>query len=74
MQARLHIPAFTRGKKQLSALEVEDTRTIANVRIHVECVLVLVRQKYSILKGTLPIDYNYTIIYVDKIVRVCCSL
>ena len=36
LQARLHIPAFTKGKSQLSALEVEDTRIIANVRIHVE--------------------------------------
>jgi len=36
MQATLHIPAFTRGKSQLSALEVEETRKIANVRIHVE--------------------------------------
>ena len=35
MQAKLHIPAFTRGKQQLSALEIENTRTIANVRIHV---------------------------------------
>ncbi|XP_049524149.1 uncharacterized protein LOC119453503 [Dermacentor silvarum] len=37
--ARLHIPAFTRGKKQLSAEEVESTRKLANVRIHVERVL-----------------------------------
>ncbi len=29
MQARLHIPAFTKGKDQLSALEVEETRAIA---------------------------------------------
>ncbi len=35
MQARLHIPAFTRGKDQLSAMEIHDTKTIANVRIHV---------------------------------------
>lgn len=39
MQAKLHIPAFTRGKQQLTALEVEDTRSIANVRIHVERVI-----------------------------------
>ena len=32
-QAHLHIPAFTRGKSQLSALEVERV-----VRIHVEQV------------------------------------
>ena len=31
MQTRLHILAFTRGKCQLSTLEVEDT--------HVECVI-----------------------------------
>ncbi len=45
MQARLHIPAFIRGKSQLSAIEVENTRTIANVRIHVERVIGVVRQK-----------------------------
>ena len=39
MQAKLHIPAFTRGKQQLRALEVEDTRSITNVRIHVERVI-----------------------------------
>ena len=39
MQVRLHIPAFTKGKSQLSALEVEETRSIANVRIHVERVI-----------------------------------
>ncbi len=31
MQAQLHIPSFTKGKEQLSALEVEETRSIANV-------------------------------------------
>ena len=48
--ARLHIPAFTRGKTQLSAMDIENTRTIANVRIHVEHVIGVVRQKYSISK------------------------
>ena len=57
MQAKLHIPSFTKGKDQLSALEVEDTRSIANVRIHVKRVIGAVHQKYSILKGTLPIDF-----------------
>ena len=41
MLASLHI---TRGKQQLTALEVEDTRTIANVCILVERVIGLVRQ------------------------------
>ena len=43
MQARLHIPAFTKGKDQLLALEIEETRSIANVRIHVERVIGAVR-------------------------------
>ncbi len=30
-RAQLHIPAFTKGKKQLTTLEVEGTRSIANV-------------------------------------------
>ena len=79
MQARLHIPAFTKGKAQLSTLEVENTRTIANVRIHVERVIGCVRQKYSILQGTLPIDFvskrkQDDIPLIDRIVRICCAL
>ena len=57
MQAQLHIPAFTRGKTQLSALEVHEMRTIANVRIHVERIIGNVHQKYSFLHSTIPIQY-----------------
>lgn len=78
-QAKLHLPAFTKGKKQLSALEVEETRTIANVRIHVERIIGNVHQKYSILQGTLPIDYvirraGEDCPLIDRIIRVCCAL
>ncbi|XP_037579451.2 uncharacterized protein LOC119462177 isoform X1 [Dermacentor silvarum] len=77
--ARLHIPAFTRGKKQLSAEEVESTRKLANVRIHVERVIGLIRNKFVILKSTLPIDYvtcqpGDELAPIDKIVTVCCAL
>ncbi len=56
-------------------MEVEETRNIANVRIHVERVIGAVRQKYSILRGTLPVDFlikkqEDTSPQVDKIVRV----
>ncbi|XP_065902961.1 uncharacterized protein [Dysidea avara] len=79
MQAQLHIPAFTKGKQQLSAMEVESTRKIANVRIHVERVIGCVRQKYSILRGIIPSDYvtkrlGEEIPAIDRIVRVCCAL
>ena len=78
-QARLHIPAFTRGKKKLSAEDVEETRKIANVRIHVERVIGLVRRKYTILQGTLPIQLltarqGDDLAPTDKIAIVCCVL
>ena len=78
MQGCLHIPAFTKGKNQLSALDVHETRKIANVRIHVERVIGNVRQKYSILRSTLPIQYvtkrEDECPIIDRIVRVCCAL
>lgn len=33
-QAKLVIPVFTKGLKQLDPIDVEETRGIANVRIH----------------------------------------
>ena len=38
-QAKLVIPAFTKGKSQLDPVDVEKARGIANVRIHVERVI-----------------------------------
>ena len=79
MQAMLHIPAFTRNKGQLSALEVEETRKIANVQIHVERVIGSVKQKFKILQSTIPIQYvtkqkDRNTPLIDRIVRVCCEL
>ncbi len=37
--ATLRIPQFTKGKKQLSAHEVDTSRRLSNVRIHVERVI-----------------------------------
>ena len=54
--ARLVIPAYTKGKSQLSCSEVEQTRKIARVRIHVERVIGQMRKKYKILNNTLPIS------------------
>ena len=79
VQARLHIPAFTKGKTKLSALKVEETRSIANVRIHVERVIGCVKQKYPILQSTIPITFLLTrkgegTPLADHIVHVCCAL
>ena len=56
-QAKLTIPAFTKRKSQLDPVDVERTRGIANVRIHVARVIGLLRRKYAILQSTLPTDY-----------------
>ena len=47
--ATLDIPAFTRGRDQLSAEDVEATRKLANVRIHIERIIGAVRQRFQIL-------------------------
>ena len=55
--AKIVMPAFTKGKSQLDPVDVEQTRGIANIRIHVERVMGLLRQKFTILEGTLPTDF-----------------
>ena len=77
--AEVCIPPFTKGKMQLSKVEVDTARRLSRVRIHVERVIGLVRQKYAILQSTLPVNMvsctdtdGYSII--DKILTVCCAL
>lgn len=57
MQATLKIPAFTRGCSQLSPMDLEDTRKLANLRIHIERVIGATRQRYSILMSYMPINF-----------------
>ena len=79
IMAHVKIPAFTRGKSQLAPVDLETTRKIAHVRIHVERVIGSVRQKYTILGGILPIDFlmckdSDGYCTIDKIGLVCCAL
>lgn len=80
---KLVIPAFTKGKSQLHPIDVEHSRGIANVRIHVERVIGLLRRKYTVLKGTMPTDFlkcdpsgplESQVPLVDRILRVCSAL
>ena len=78
MMAQVKIPSFTKGKSQLAPIDLETTRKIAHVRIHVERVIGTVRQKYTILNGPLPIDFlickeNENLTLIDKIGMVCCA-
>ncbi|XP_077501381.1 uncharacterized protein LOC144112417 [Amblyomma americanum] len=51
--ARLEVPALTRGKRQLSAKEVEDARQISRVRIHVERAIGRIKV-FHILRADCP--------------------
>ena len=77
--ALVKIPAFTKGKTQLHPLELEATRGLAAVRIHVERVIGLVRNKYTILQTTIPLTLCQAASHeqptsIDKMVTVCCAL
>ena len=77
--AEVEIPPFTKGKNQLDKIEVDFAWQLSWVRIHVERVIGLLWQKYTILQSTLPINMimcpeNTDISLLDKIVTVCCAL
>lgn len=76
--AEVQYPSFLRGKKQLGAVEIETTRKLASVRIHVERVIGLLRRKFKILCGIFPLialkkgDNEFALI--DRIVVVCSAM
>ena len=51
---KLELPAFTKGKKQLSREEVEKSRQISRVGIHVERVIGQLRKNTSFLLDLFP--------------------
>ena len=78
--AEVKVPPFTKGKKQLEKVDVDWSRELSIVRIHVERVIGVLKQKFTILEGTIPITLlkdhqaDQTIPTIDKIVKVCCAL
>ena len=49
--AEVKTPPFTKGKKQLEKQEIDWSRELSLVRIHVERVIGVLKQKYTILQG-----------------------
>ena len=73
------IPSFTRGKKQLSQEEVEQSKQISRVRIHVERVIGTLKKRYRILTGTLSVSMikhrnDEGVSNIDKLLVVCSAL
>eukprot|EP00795_Rhopilema_esculentum_P011150 gene11150-20034_t len=68
--ATLVIPAFTKGKVQLSQQEVEESRQIARVRIHVERAIGRIKN-FRILSTTMQINMvpNF-----DNIITICAAV
>ena len=79
--ASLEIPAFTKGKSQLPQFEVEKSRQLARIRIHVERVIGMLKSRYTLLQSRLPIsllkrddDEDIGIATIDKLLLVCAVL
>ncbi len=73
----LKIPAFTRGKQQLSQEDAEKSKQLSKVRIHVERVIGLLKNRYTILKGTLSLikhKNDENVPNIDKLLTVCSAL
>ena len=71
-----------KGKKRLSAKEVETTRKISSIWIHIERLIGLVKNGYRILDGPIPItlaksmsnELHKQTPAIDKLVTVCACL
>ncbi|CAG2244651.1 unnamed protein product [Mytilus edulis] len=68
--ATLNIPPFRCGEFQLSASQVEETRRIAEVRIHVERAIQRIKT-FHILNGTMPVTLTMV---AEDIFKTCSYL
>ena len=68
--AFLTIPEFSKAKKQFTMQDVERSRKIARVRIHVERCMERLKN-YQILSSVLPISM---LPHIDNIQLICAAL
>ena len=68
--ATLAIPSFTKGVKQLSMKNVENSRRLARVRIHVERMMERLKN-FKILAGILPLSL---VPHIDNIVMISAAV
>ena len=60
----LNIPPAARAKSQMTPVECKKTKTIANLRIHVEQAINRIRE-FKILKNIMPIDMCWLVLFVS---------
>lgn len=74
----LRVPDSASRKRQLSSVAVERTRALASIRNEVERFIGVLRSKYTILNGPLPITMlNHVhngVNVLHMIITVCCAL
>ena len=76
--ACLEIPSFMRRKQQLTMQKVKYSKTLSKVSTHIEQVESLIKNKYTVLQSTLPINltkhrWESDYANVDKILTVCVA-
>ena len=77
--AEMYMPSFkTRGQNQLKPADVEFSRKISNLRVHVERVIGSIRNRFKIWASRLPIHFFHghddDVPIVDKMMLFCCAL
>ena len=77
--AKLTIPASPKGNKQLSQKDIELSGQIANVCFHLERVIGLLKNRYTMLQSCLPIPLikrkgDTEVATVNELVTVCSAL
>jgi hypothetical protein len=68
--ARLVVPSSTNRKRQLSKQEVVFSKTISNVRIHVERAIRQIK-RFRLLQNKIPIRF---LLYIDEVITICAAL
>lgn len=65
-----NIPAFLKGREHFEDKELDDSRKVANVRIHIERAVRKVKE-FQILSGTVPLTLGPSL---ENIWIICCHL
>lgn len=68
--ATIAMPSFTRGVKQLSMRNVEQSRRLARVRIHVERMMERLKN-FKLLSNIIPLSL---VPHIDNIILICAAI